>query len=118
MKDETTKTGPAPGDPSILIEPKMIEFIDGPFDGHWQSYRSEFRKLPNQVILLTAQDPEPTPTTSRSKRFSRKNVLLGVALYAIKHLEHPPIYRYLGSISGASFQRLICGMTTEKPMAG
>ena len=88
------------------IAPKAeerIEFVGGPFDGHWHSYFSAVARLPADVVWLVSINAFRKLEHPGGMMLSPGNVLSSAALYELDVTATMLKYRHAGSISAQGF---------------
>lgn len=80
-----------------------IEFIGGPFDGHWQRCHWPVKRLPADIVWLVCEDAFRQIDWPRQKTPSLGGALSSAALYELDDSAAMPTYRHAGSISAHSF---------------
>ena len=86
---------------------KWIEFVGGPFDGHWHSYVSAVNRLPAEVLWLVSNDTFRELDRTGRRIASLGGALSSAAFYELDATATLPKYRHAGSISAQSFDSTV-----------
>ncbi len=94
-----------------------VQFIDGPFDGHWQSYHSSTKRLPCDVVWFVSDDAllQIHGDATRRTYPAKNGKLTSIVLYSLDRSAPLPVYRYVGAISQEHFKSSVRGLTRKPP---
>lgn len=91
---------------------REIEFVGGPFDGHWHRHHLPDDRLPQEVVWLVSDDAFRQIGCWAPTQMSWPTLgsLSSVVLYKLDCFEALPKYRYAGAISAENFDAAISGI--------